>query len=79
MIHAAEAVNNLRPDTEWTMADDDVENIIWHTEGVEPISSKELQDEIARLENIEAQKPVLKAALLDRLGITEDEAKLLLS
>jgi hypothetical protein len=79
MIYAADAVNNLRPNTEWIMKDDDVDNIIWHTEGVEPISSKELQDEIARLKNIEAQKPVLKAALLERLGISEDEARLLLS
>ena len=78
MIYAADAVNNLRPNTEWIMKDDDVDNIIWHTEGVEPISSKELQDEIARLKNIEAQKPVLKAALLQRLGISEDEARLLL-
>jgi hypothetical protein len=79
MIYAADAVNSLRPNTEWIMKDDDVDNIVWHTEGVKPISSKELQDEMARLEALEAQKPVLKAQLLNRLGITAEEAVLLLS
>jgi hypothetical protein len=79
MMYAQEAVNNLRPHTEWTMSGDDADGIVFHTAGVKPITAKELADEIARLEAIEAQKPVLKAALLERLGITAEEASLLLA
>ena len=74
----AKAVGNLRPNTEWTLSGDDVENIIWHTSDVKPITKTELNAEIARLEEIEAEKPAKRANLLERLGITEDEAKLLL-
>lgn len=79
MIYAADAVNNLRPNTEFTMSGDEVTGIVWHTPDVEPITAKELKDEIARLKKIEEQKPILKAALLERLGLSEAEAKLLLS
>lgn len=79
MIHIADAVNNLRPNTEWTMTDEDIATIIWHTQGVKPITDKELKDEMSRLQTVEAQKPEQRAALLDRLGISEDEARLLLS
>lgn len=79
MIYAADAVNNLRPNTEFTMSGDEVTGIVWHTPDVEPITAKELKDEIARLQKIEEQKPILKAALLERLGLSEAEAKLLLA
>jgi hypothetical protein len=79
MIYAADAVNNLRPNTEFTMSGDEVTGIVWHTPDVKPITAKELKDEIARLKKIEEQKPILKAALLERLGLSEAEAKLLLS
>jgi hypothetical protein len=79
MIYAGDAVNSLRPNTEWTLTGETVDGLIFHTKNVKPITAKELADEIARLEAIEAQKPALKSALLERLGITEDEAKLLLA
>lgn len=79
MIDTAAAVNSLRPNTEWSMSGDDVENILWITEGVEPLTQSEVNAEIVRLQNLEDQKPILKAALLERLGLTADEAKLLLS
>lgn len=79
MIDTAAAVNSLRPNTEWSMNGDDVENILWITKGVKPLTQKEVNTEIARLEKLEEQKPVLRAALLERLGITEEEARLLLA
>jgi hypothetical protein len=79
MMYAQVAVNNLRPNTEWSMSGDEADGIVWITQGVKPITAKELQDEIARIKAVEAQQPALKAALLDRLGITADEAKLLLA
>ena len=54
MITTQQAVASLRPGVEWSMTDDDVEGIIWHTEGVEPLTSAEVEAEVARLEAIEA-------------------------
>ena len=71
-----DAVLSLRPNTEWTMNDFDVENIIWHTPNVEPLTKAEVDAELSRLQT---EATTTKAALLDRLGITADEAKLLLS
>jgi hypothetical protein len=56
MITTVQAVINLRPNTEWVMSDDDVENIIWHTEGVAPLTSAEVAAEVARLEQAAADK-----------------------
>ncbi len=61
------------------MSGESIDGIVFHAQGVEPITAKELKDEIARLQAIEAQKPIQKAALLQRLGITQEEANLLLS
>jgi hypothetical protein len=44
------------------MNGDDVENIIWHTEGVTPLTQKEVIAEIKRLEKTEADKAAADAA-----------------
>jgi len=82
MINAAQAVASLRPGAEWTMNGDDVENIIWHTEGVEPLTSAEVQAEVKRLEKAAAQavadREAAKAsalAKLEALGLTAEEAQ----
>lgn len=62
MITVQQAVVSLRPNTEWTMNGDDVEGIIWHTEGVEPLTTAEVQAEIARLEQAAADKAAADAA-----------------
>jgi len=81
MITTADAVASLRPGAEWTMSGDDVEGITWHTEGVEPLTSAEVQAEVKRLEKAEAQavadREAAKAsalAKLEALGLTHDEA-----
>lgn len=56
MIDINQAVLSLRPGIEWTMNGDDVANIIWHTEGAEPLTTAEVQAEIKRLEKAEADK-----------------------
>jgi uncharacterized protein (UPF0335 family) len=38
------------------MNGDDVEGIVWHTEGVQPLTSSEVAAEIKRLEKAEAEK-----------------------
>ena len=82
MITIQQAVMSLRPNTEWTMNGDDVEGITWHTEGVEPLTSAEVQAEVARLEQAEideaAAKEAAKAsalAKLEALGLTTEEAQ----
>ena len=56
MINTAQAVSSLRPGAEWSMNGDDVEGIIWHTEGAEPLTTAEVQTEIERLEAAEIVK-----------------------
>ena len=82
MIPTEQAVMSLRPGAEWTMNGDDVEGIIWHTEGVEPLTSAEVQAEVARLEQAAAQavadREAAKAsalAKLEALGLTTEEAQ----
>ena len=50
MITTAEAVMSLRPNIEWSMNGNDVEGIIWHTEGVTPLTEAEVAAEVVRLE-----------------------------
>ena len=82
MITTGMAVMSLRPGAEWTMNGDDVEGIIWHTEGVEPLTSAEVEAEVARLEQAAldeaAAKEAAKAsalAKLEALGLTTEEAQ----
>ena len=56
MIHITEAITSLRPDTEWSMDDDDVEGIVWHTENVTPLTRSEVDAEMQRLEQVAADK-----------------------
>ena len=82
MITTQQAVMSLRPGAEWSMNGDDVEGIIWHTQGVEPLTSAEVQAEVARLEQAEidaaAAREAAKAsalAKLEALGLTTEEAQ----
>ena len=82
MITTQQAVMSLRPGAEWSMNGDDVEGMIWHTKGVEPLTTAEVQAEVARLEQAEidaaAAKEAAKAsalAKLEALGLTTEEAQ----
>jgi hypothetical protein len=83
MNYLTRAIRHLRPDSEFAYENNDYSTIIWvKLEGNPPT-----QDEIdAAIEQVKADevaeaeaKAAQKAALLNRLGITEDEAKLLLA
>jgi hypothetical protein len=81
MITVQQAVRSLRPGAEWSMNGDDVEGIIWHTEGVELLTSAEVAAEMVRLEQAAideaAAREAAKAsalAKLEALGLTADEA-----
>lgn len=68
--------------SEWTLTGDDYSGLTWLSKTTKPTQAAldalwdEVQAEIAA--EIEA-KAATKAALLERLGITADEAKLLLA
>ena len=70
------------PDSEWTLNGDNYEGLVWLSDTDKP-TKKQLDDLWAEVQAeivAEAEaKAAEKAALLDRLGITEDEAKLLLA
>ena len=80
MINKSEAVVSLRPDTEWSMNGDDVENITWHTQGVTPLTTAEVEAEMVRLEqaaidDAAAKETAVKSgrAKLLALGLTNEE------
>ena len=62
MINTQQAVVSLRPGVEWSMSGDDVENIIWHTPDVEPLTVAEVEAEMVRLETVEAGRVAGEAA-----------------
>ena len=80
MITVQKAVVSLRPGVEWTMNGDDVEGIIWHTEGAQPLTRAEVDAEVARLEAAavleQQRKEAARAsavAKLAALGLDADE------
>lgn len=80
MISVSEAIVSLRPGAEWTMSGEDVENITWHTPGVEPLTGAEVQAEMARLEEVadaerQAREDAKASAVakLEALGLTVEE------
>jgi len=76
------AIQKLKPNAEFSYTDNDYSTIKWiKLEGTAPTQS-EIDAAIEQVKADEITKAVAKAAekaaLLDRLGITEDEARLLL-
>lgn len=81
MATTVEVFQYLRSQGGWVVYGDDLAAAIYD-EGIKPITQKEFDDAKAivdaEIEAAETAKEAKKAALLDRLGITVDEAKLLL-
>ena len=76
------AISNLAPNSEFTLKENDYSTIEWHLlEGKAPTQSQ-VDAEIAKIKadevKAEVQTTAAKAALLERLGITAEEAALLL-
>jgi hypothetical protein len=82
MSKGADVLNHLRPQGGWVIYDNDFDSIIYDDE-VMPVTEKEFNDTLEIIDEIKQQKEAVaataKAALLEKLGITEEEAKLLLS
>ena len=80
--YITQAIKNLRPNAEFSFTDDDYSTIKWDVlEGDAPTQA-EVDAAVEAIKQEEAQAGAAKAAqrqaLLDKLGITEDEARLLL-
>ena len=80
MISTQQAVMSLRPNVEWSMSGDDVENITWHTPNVEPLTEAEVAAEMQRLEQVAVDAEAAKIAAresaiakLSALGLNESE------
>jgi len=76
------AIQSLKPNAEFSFIDNDYSTIKWDVlEGTAPTQA-EIDAEIEKIKAQEAAdqaaKEAAKADLLAKLGITEDEAKLLL-
>jgi hypothetical protein len=77
MNKTVEVLNFLIPDGGWILNGEEYEGITFLN--CEPITKKQYEDGFAQYDAWKAQQESEKAALLARLGITADEAKLLLS
>jgi hypothetical protein len=81
MARGFEVLTMLRPDGGWVIVEDNFDSIRWD-KGIAPLTKEEYEAGFAQYDAWKAEqdsaKAAQKAALLDRLGITEDEAKLLL-
>jgi hypothetical protein len=77
------AIQSLRPNSEFSYINDDYLTIKWDVLEGEAPTLEEIESEIARIKaldiKIEKDNVKAKAALLTKLGITAEEAALLLS
>ena len=80
MATGGEVLSMLIPQGGWVISGDDYEGITFLE--CEPITKKQFTDGFTQYDTWKAEqdatKAAQKAALLERLGITEDEARLLL-
>jgi hypothetical protein len=81
MAKSYEVLGMLRPDGGFMQVGEDYEGITFLT--CEPLTKEEFEAGFAQYDSWKAEqnaaKTTQKADLLNRLGITEDEAKLLIS
>lgn len=82
-IYLTEAIQKLRPNAQFSYQENDYSTIKWDVLEGEAPTQAEIDEAIKQIKIDEVQaeldKAAAKAALLDRLEITEAEAKLLLS
>lgn len=75
-----EVMEYLRPNGGWVIYGEDFDSIQYFDD-CEPIAKKLFTDTLANIEQIvadkEAAKQASKQSILDRLGITSEEAKLI--
>ena len=80
MVTGVEVMELLRPNHQWTISGEDFESITFFDDG--SITEKEFQDGFAKVEAAKSKAAselsAAKQLILDRLGLTAEEAALLL-
>lgn len=66
----------IAPDAQWRLQGDDYSDIEWYSETKKPTITQ-IRNAITNADAAAAEKLLAKQAVLDRLGITEDELRLL--
>jgi hypothetical protein len=83
MSFIVEAIRNLAPNAEFSYSGEDLNTLDWQSTSIAKPSLAAIEAEIAKVEKAKeseaADKAAAKAALLAKLGITADEAALLLA
>ena len=83
MSYLSRAIRKLKPTAEFSFTDDDYSTVQWDILDGQAPTQKEIDAAIKEVKADEAQaeatKATAKAALLNKLGITAEEAVLLLS
>jgi hypothetical protein len=78
----SQILSELYPGCEWSLSNENYDELVWLSDSPKP-SKNELDAKWAEAQNLTQAKIAKgladKAALLAKLGITADEAKLLLS
>ena len=78
-----EVIAYLRPDAEWALVGKSIADLTFNYDSVAPITQAEYakgeKELIAKEAADKAADAAAKAAILERLGITAEEAKLLLA
>ena len=76
------AIKSLRPESEFAYSDQDYSSIEWIVLDGEPPTQKEIDDALKKVKADKIKEAKEKEAkrkeILDRLGLTADEAQLLL-
>ena len=70
------ALQSLRPNAEFSFTDQDINTIVWHTEGVTTPSQAEIDAKIVELEAADAAKVDARHSALAKLaalGLTPEE------
>ena len=82
MIYLVKAIKKLKPNAEFSFTDDDYSTIKWDVLDGDAPTQKEIDDAIEQVkadEITEAQAKIAqRQAILDKLGLTADEAKFLI-
>jgi hypothetical protein len=81
--YLVKAIKSLKPNAEFSITDSDYATIKWDVLDGDAPTKAQVEAAITKIKADEAtaeqNKAIAKAALLDRLGITADEAALLLA
>jgi hypothetical protein len=82
MNYITKAIFNLKPTAEFSYQNEDYSTINWIVLDGDAPTQKQIDDEIKRIKAAEIAdtkaKDAQRQAILDRLGLTADEAKLIL-